>query len=196
MRFKNTMLAVAMCGALGMSVPAMAQDKGAPPMDPAMEAMMKAGTPGAEHKVLEGWVGSWSAKVKMMAPGQPVMESAGTAEITSLYGGRYVKEEFASDMMGMPFQGTSYTGFDNVSKKFVGTWIDSMSTGIAVVEGTWDGPSSTFKYAMTYNDPVTGKVKHSKMSVKVVDKNSHVSEFWDEIDGKHVKTMEITYTRK
>lgn len=195
MRIRTMMMAAAMCGALGLAAPAMAQDK-APKMDPAMEAMMKAGTPGAEHKVLEGWVGTWNAKVKMNVPGQPSAESAGTAVITSLYGGRYVKEEFSSDMMGMPFQGTAVTGFDNVSKKFVGTWIDSMSTGIAHVEGWWDAASSSFKYDMSYNDPVTGKIKKSKMNVKVVDKNSHVSEFMDEMDGKWVTTMEITYTRK
>lgn len=196
MRFKSMMLAAAMCGVLGLAAPAMAQEKGAPASDPMMDAMMKAGTPGPEHKVLESWVGTWSAKVKMNVPGMPPAESNGTAVMTSVYGGRFVKEEFSADMMGMPFQGTSYTGFDNVSKKFVGTWIDSMSTGIAQVEGTWDAASSTFKYEMTHNDPMTGKVKRSKMSVKVVDKNSHVAEFWDEMEGKWVKTMEITYTRK
>lgn len=196
MRFTNMMLAAAMCGVLGVAAPVMAQDKGAPAMDPAMEAMMKAGTPGAEHKMMADWVGSWSVKTKMMAPGAPPTEGTGSAVITSLFGGRYFQETFKGDMMGMPFEGLGTSGFDNVSKKFVGTWVDSMSTGIAITEGTWDAASSTFKYDMSYNDPVTGKVKRGKITVKVVDKNTHVSEFWDEIEGKWVKTMELTYTRK
>lgn len=196
MRIRTMLLTAAMCGVMGFAVPAMAQDKGAPAMDPAMEAMMKAGTPGAEHKMMADWVGSWSVKTKMMMPGAPVMEGTGSAVITSIFGGRYFQEAFKGDMMGMPFEGMGTSGFDNVSKKFVGTWVDSMSTGIAVTEGTWDAASSTFKYDMTFNDPVTGKAKHGKISVKVVDKNTHVSEFWDEMDGKWVKTMELTYTRK
>lgn len=196
MNIRTMLLTAAMCGVMGFAAPAMAQDKGAPAMDPAMEAMMKAGTPGAEHKMMADWVGSWSVKTKMMMPGAPVMEGTGSAVITSIFGGRYFQEAFKGDMMGMPFEGMGTSGFDNVSKKFVGTWVDSMSTGIAVTEGTWDAASKMFKYDMSYNDPVTGKVKRSKIHVKVVDKNTHVSEFLEEVDGKWVSTMELTYTRK
>lgn len=196
MRFRNAIMALAMCGALGLAMPVMAQEKSAPAMDPAMEAMMKAGTPGAEHKMMAEWAGNWSVKMKMMMPGAPPTESMGSAVITSIFGGRYMQENFKGDVMGMPFEGIGMSGFDNVSKKFVGTWIDSMSTGIGVTEGTWDAASSMFKYDMSYNDPMTGKVKRSKIHVKVVDKNTHTSEFLEEMDGKWVTTMLLTYTRK
>lgn len=196
MRLKKMFAAIAIGGTLGLTTPVTAQDKGAPAMDPMTAAMIKAGTPGPEHKTLETWVGDWSAKIRMFAPGAPPTEGVGSASITSVYGGRYLKEEFNGEVLGQPFQGTSFTGFDNVSKKFVGTWIDSMSTGIAIVEGVWDAASNSYKYEMTHNDPVTGKQKHSKLVVKAVDRNSHVSEFLEEQNGKWVKTMEITYTRK
>jgi len=196
MRFRNMVMAAAMCGFLGCAMPVMAQEKGAPAMDPAMEAMVKAGTPGPEHKMMEEWAGNWSVKVKMMQPGAPPMESTGSAVITSIFGGRYMQENFKGDMMGTPFEGIGTSGFDNVSKKYVGTWIDSMSTGIGVTEGTWDAATKMFKYDLSYNDPVTGKVKLSKIHVRVIDKNTHVSEFLEEMGGKWVATMELTYTRK
>ena len=45
--------------------------------------------------------------------------------------GRYIKVDVAGDMPGMgPFTGFGLTGFDNVSKKFVSTWVDNMGTGM------------------------------------------------------------------
>ena len=58
------------------------QDKpaGAPAMGAAeMEAMMKAATPGDQHKMLARMVGDWTFTQKFwMAPGQPPGESSGT----------------------------------------------------------------------------------------------------------------------
>jgi hypothetical protein len=43
--------------------------------------------------------------------------------------GRVMVEDVTSSMMGMPFKGQGMRGYDNVSGKYWGTWVDSMSTG-------------------------------------------------------------------
>jgi hypothetical protein len=44
---------------------------------------------------------------------------------------------------------------------------------------------------------MSGQEKPTKMAVRVVSNDQHVMEWWDPTpDGKWVKTMEITYTRK
>ena len=70
------------------------------------EAMMKAMTPGEEHKKLAQHGGDWTFTNKMwMAPGQPPMESGGTMHADVLLGGRYVEAIWKGSMMGMPFEG-------------------------------------------------------------------------------------------
>ena len=80
--------------------------------------------------------------------------------------GRYIKVEMKGDMPGMgPYHGGGIYGYDNVSKKFVSSWIDNHSTGIMQGEGelTDNGKSITWEYKA--NCPITKK----QMTMKEVD---------------------------
>ena len=44
------------------------------------------------------------------------------------------------------FKGHGMEGYDNVKKKFVGTWMDNMGTGIMMSEGDYDPATKTFTY--------------------------------------------------
>src|SRR6266571_7830991 len=116
-----------------------------PPDEKAMmEAMQKAGTPGEAHKKLEAIVGTFDTKVKMwMDPTKPAEESTGTSENSWVLGNRYVEMKYQGTFMGQPFSGIGYQGYDNVQKKYVGTWMDSASTGMMTSSGTMTGNTLT-----------------------------------------------------
>jgi len=139
---------------------AVAQDKQAPAGPPdqkaMMEAMQKAATPGDAHKKLEPFVGKFDAKVKMwMDPSKPPEESAGTAENKWVLGNRWVEMQYQGTFMGQPFSGIGYTGYDNVAKKYVGTWMDTASTGVMLSSGSMAGKVMT--WSGTMSDPMSGK---------------------------------------
>jgi hypothetical protein len=162
-----------------------------------MDAWMKSMTPGAAHKVLDGMIGTWDAKVKMwMNPDGPPTESAGTSETKWVLGGRWVEQRFKGSFMNQPFEGIGYTGYDNVQKQYVGTWMDNMSTGAMVSTGrALDG--KTFAFSSMMFDPMTGKPAGIEERVTVVDKDHHIMEMWGPgPDGKVFKNMEIQYSRK
>jgi hypothetical protein len=163
-----------------------------------MEAMAKYSTPGAEHKALEQFVGTWDTNVKMWhAPGTPPMESTGTAENKMALGGRFLEQHFEGNMMDQPFTGMGYTGYDLYKKEYVGTWMDSMGTGIMRSTGKADPSGKTMTMTGTMDDPVQKKSMPFKEVVKVVDNDHHVFEMWSPgPDGKMFRMMEITYTRK
>ena len=95
-------------------------------MQSMMIAMEKAGAPGEHHKMLLKRVGKWDVVVKSwMAPGQPPMETKGTAEAKSILGDRYIQMNFTGSFMDKPFIGIGTTGYDNIKNKFIGTWIDN-----------------------------------------------------------------------
>ena len=175
-----------------------AATKPAPPMDPkaAMEAMQKAATPGEAHKKLEATVGTFDTKVKMwMDPSQPPQESTGTAENTWVLGNRWVQTKYEGTFMGQPFSGIGYTGYDNVAKKYVGTWMDTASTGVMTSTGTMKG--NVMSSTATMSDPMSGKTVRSMVRTTVTDNDHHTMEMWDTLpNGKKVKVMEIAYTRK
>ena len=71
-------------------------------------------------------VGSWRVEsTGWMAPGAPPQKGTGTSEHAWVLGGRYLQQVFHGEYQGQPFEGISYTAFDNFKKKYVGTWIDS-----------------------------------------------------------------------
>ena len=186
-----------------LCVPAFAQEHHhseakKPQMDPKMmEAMMAAGTPGAAHKVLDGMVGTWNTKMTFwFAPGADPMGGEGISESKWVMGGRYIEQRFTGTMMGMPFEGLGYTGYDNVKKQYWGTWMDNMSTGMMMSTGSM-GADGTMTFHATYPDPMTGKDVKYEEKIKVVDADHTIFEMWAPgPDGKMYKQMEIHYTRK
>ena len=163
-----------------------------------MEMMAKLGTPGEAHKALEPMVGTWDTKVSSwMEPGAPPMTSTGTSENHWTMGNRFIEQRFKGSFMDQPFEGLGYTGYDNLKKKYVGTWMDSMGTSIMYVTGTADPSGKTMTFTGTIDDPMTGKPMNVKNVAKVVDNNKHTFEMWSPgPDGKPYKMMEIEYTRK
>jgi hypothetical protein len=170
-----------------------------PQMDPAMmEAMMKAGMPGAEHKLLNNMAGSWTTKASFwMMPGADPMSMEGTSEHKWIMGGRYLEQRFSGSFMGMPFDGLGYTGYDNVKKQYWGSWMDNMSTGAMTTAGGTSDGGKTFTFTGTMADAMTGKDTRVDEKVIVTDADHHTMEMWGPgPDGKMFKTMEIVYTRK
>jgi len=163
-----------------------------------MEAMMKAGTPGDAHKKLNAMAGTFSADVKMwMAPGAPPTAGSGVAENSWALDGRWLEQNFTGTFMGMPFRGVGYTGYDNIKKKYVGSWMDSMSTSMMISTGTASADGKSYTFKSTMDDPMTGKSTPVKETVTVVDDDHHTLEMWGAgPDGKMFKMMEIAYTRK
>ncbi len=164
----------------------------------AMEAMQKAMTPGPQHKLLNGMVGTWDAKVSMwMSPDAKPTVTKGTSTNRWIMGGRYLEQKFSGNMMNMPFTGIGYTGYDNVKKQYWATWMDSMSTGAMISTGSTDDNGMNWKFTGNMADPMTGKDTPLEQHMTVKNKNEEVWEMWGPApDGKMFKMMEIVYKRK
>jgi hypothetical protein len=163
-----------------------------------MEAMMKAATPGDAHKKLGAMVGTFDTTVKMyQQPGAPPVAGGGVSENSWALDGRFVEQRFNGTFMGMAFHGIGYTGYDNIKKHYVGSWMDNMTTSMMVSEGTADATGKSITFTSTMDDPMTGKSSPVKETVTVVDDDHHTLEMWGAgPDGKMFKMMEIAYSRK
>jgi len=189
---------IGLCLVMSVSV-AMAKEKQPAQMD--MQAMMdtykKLAIPGEPHKQLTSLAGTWTTKTKSwMEPNKPPMESTGACEDKTLLDGRFLQQECTGEMMGQPFTGIGVHGYDNLTKKYVTTWMDSMGTGIFFMDGTASADGKTITLHGSHKDPMGGVMKH-RAFWKFVDANSQTFEMYHKgKDGKEMKMMEITYTRK
>ncbi|MGH7233018.1 MAG: DUF1579 domain-containing protein [Nitrospiraceae bacterium] len=166
-------------------------------MQAMMETYQKLATPGEPHKQFASLEGSWNTKTKSwMEPNKPPTESTGSCEQKMLLGGRFLQQECTGDMMGQSFTGIGVTGYDNHTKKYVSTWMDSMGTGIYFMEGTASADGKTITQKGSYKDPIEGPMKLRGVT-KIVDNNTEIFEMYGTgKKGKGMKMMEIIYTRK
>jgi hypothetical protein len=169
-------------------------------MDDMMKKMMELASPSEGHKKLNDLVGVWDAETKMWmggdGTGQPAI-SKGSAEYSWVLGGRYLREDFKGDMMGMPMTGFGFTGYDNYAKKYTGMWMDNMGTALSTMEGTFDRSGKVLTLYGKMDEWMTGELsKNVKYVTRIINKDKHVFEIHDlSIGEPNTKIVEITYTR-
>jgi hypothetical protein len=165
-----------------------------------MADYMKMAQPGPEHDRLKALAGDWDADCKFWNPdGSPGTPSKGVMHAKMILGDRYLQLNYEGQMdMGngmMPFKGMGLGGYDRGKKKYFNIWVDEMSTGAMMTEGTADGNVLTCEGTAT--DPMSGQPMKVKEVMTDVDKDHHKYELhMSGPDGKMMKVMEINYTRK
>jgi hypothetical protein len=148
--------------------------------------------PGPEHEHFKQLVGTWDATVKTgFGPG----ESKGTMVYKLDVGGLWLVGNFKGDFGGMPFQGKGLDTYDPVSKKYVGVWIDSMSTMPMTMTGELDKNTGTM--TMTGEGRgMDGKMQKMKSVTKMEDKdNITFTMYGPGPDGKEAMMITIHYKR-
>lgn len=172
-----------------------------------MEAWKKVATPGEHHKGLMNQVGEWEAAGKLwMDPAGPPTEMKARSKVTAILDGRYVVDEYdGGQMMGMPFRGHGTFGYDNITKKHTGVWLDTMGTAMMIMEGTCEGEGcKKTTYTATWLDPA-GRKWGWKSVTTWESKDKYLFEAWNILpEGMPVppgmtrehKAMEMMYTRK
>ncbi|MGD8453027.1 MAG: DUF1579 domain-containing protein [Phycisphaerae bacterium] len=204
-RMKVVVGLVALVAVLAMFAgPGWSQDKPAtPPAEPQFDEMMakwvEVNAKGPEHEHLASFVGTWDAVSRMWpAPGAPVMESKAEAVFKTILDGRYLQQDYKCDAPEMAFDGLDLIGYDNLKKKYVSLWIDSMSTGMYLSLGSPDATGKVVTYYGFTDDPMTGE--RDKMSRTVWREESSdrlVLEMYEKPAGAdEFKIMEIVYTRR
>jgi Protein of unknown function (DUF1579) len=217
-------LTVLFCSTLAV-IPSFAQERTSSPAAATSPAASPSGQPTAEdmqkmmtqmmelaklnenHKVLADLAGTWSYTVKMWMnpdPSAKPEEYKGTAVRKPMMDGRYFVLDVSGKMQmpgpdgkkkDMTFKGMSLEGYDNVKQKFVSSWIDNMGTGIMLSEGTYDPATKTFTYNAE-GEFIPGMKQKIREVIKIVDKDHHTFEWYEDRGGQEAKTMEIHYTRK
>jgi Protein of unknown function (DUF1579) len=172
-----------------------------------MKQMMEMSKLNENHKLLADMNGNWNYTIKMWMNPDPTakpQESKGTAVRKSIMDSRYCVMDVTGKMempgpdgkkKEMTFKGHAIEGYDNIKKKFVGSWIDNMGTGIQFSEGTYDPATKTFTYTSEM-EPMPGMKTQVREVLKVTDNNHMMLEWYENQGGQERKTMEIAYTRK
>ncbi len=157
-------------------------------------------TPGDFHKGMEYFVGTWKVDSQYwMKADAPPMKSEMTSVQEMILGGRYLKSVTKGMSMGMPFEGHNYTAYDNSKKKYVGTWMDNMGTGIILLEGQPLKEGKGMELSSVFQCPITGEQVSMRCVTKIVDKDKYIFQIFEKggMAGPiERKTMEMINIRQ
>jgi hypothetical protein len=144
--------------------------------------------PGPEHELLKSMVGTWDATMNVAG-----MDAKGTMVYKMDLGGLWLTSTFEGEFGGQKFIGRGYDSYDANKKKYVGVWIDSMSTSPMVMEGTYDKDKKVLT-TMGEGPGMDGKPTKYKAETEIKDKDNMVMKMYMG-DGKEPGFV-ITYKRK
>ena len=121
--------------------------------------------PQKEHEWLKQFIGEWEVEGEAsMGADDPPVKSSGTETVRAI-GGLWIIAEARTTMMDIDCTSAFTLGYDPEKKKYVGTWVDSITSYLWPYEGTVDetgkkltlesegpsamGPAKTAKYRET-----------------------------------------------
>lgn len=162
------------------------------------QEMPKFPEPQEEHEFLQQFVGEWVTHSKaIMGPGAEPMECHGTMSSQGL-GKFWAINNLKGDLGGVPINGIQTLGYNLEKKKFVGTWVDSMTDHLWAYEGGLenDGKKLVLEAEgpnyMAGGGSIKYKDTYEFKSPDVIETES----LMQGEDGKWVTFMTGTFTRK
>jgi len=149
--------------------------------------------PTEEHTLLQKSVGTYEGTVTMHVPGLPQDPVPATDTISAL-GKFWTTSRFESNFGGMPYSGVGQMGYDPAKKQYIGTWAESLSPHLSIMEGVHDKESG--KLIMRYEAPdMTGKLTQHRHEIAYNDKGYTIEFYMGEGDSAmHSMTIEMTRT--
>lgn len=142
------------------------------------------------HRLLEA-VGEWEGTMTAFMPGMPEEPVAAKETVTAV-GGFWTQSRFECEFMGAPYVGTGCVGYDAEKGKYIATWIDNMSSQLAIMEGEASQDGKTITMHWRSPDPATGEMTDQRYEL-VATKDQYTSTFFS---GADTKTMVISMKRK
>jgi hypothetical protein len=151
-----------------------------------------------EHELLKQDVGAWITSMKIWpAPGAEPIESQALETSELMPGGLWLVTRFEGTIANVRCVGAGHWGYDPVEKRYVGTWVDSLTPHVMLIRGDYDPQTKTMTHTSEGRDPASGKKFTRKSTLRYLDDGSRfVETYATGPDGQSWKMMEVRYTRR
>lgn len=203
MKMKMLAAAVAVVCALGIVSDRVTSGQPSAPQEPSkaeqIAARAKFDKPGAGHKQLDYFVGTWETRIKvwMGGPGTAPVTSRGTAEIDWIAGGRFLQERLQGSMMGEYFESMTLTGYDNYGHMYERTSVSTTGTSMLTMRGMRNPETGLYTFYGEMDEP---SMKVVRRTVKYVIRILHEKRFFFTTIDVHAddnyRVLQVEYTRQ
>jgi hypothetical protein len=186
---------------LGVLVQQARADKPKAPPSPEelLKALAQAGTPGAEHKKLEPFVGQWTFTMRLWTdPNKAPAELKGTLQRKWIMDGRFVQETARAECAktGKTFEAMGLVGYDAAQKKFTCVKVCGLCGKISSGLVTCDSTGTRFESIKEERCPLTGQKVRARDEVVIENNDRIVVNLFMTFGDREVKVGEIVSLRQ
>jgi hypothetical protein len=195
---RTSRIVLAAIAALGLAIGTLIAEETRPATEisPEMQEIMKMAMPGKHHEHLGHMVGSWKVTSKMwQAPGQDPITSEGTMEARWVLGKRFVETITTGDLAGMPFEGRSLEGYDNIAGEYTSAWADNFGTYMMLFDGSCSNDGKLRTMMSETVNPTNGETMKVRAVTTVIDDRSYKFEMFHVTPEGEVQSMEALFER-
>lgn len=93
--------------------------------------------PVEQHQWLKKFVGEWTTEFQLTSPDGQSMKESGTESVRAV-GDFWITSDMRSTFLGDPYAAVLTLGYDPKKEKYIGTYVDSMTSLLWTYEGTLD----------------------------------------------------------
>lgn len=153
--------------------------------------------PTKEHEWLQRFVGEWTSESEIhMVPDEEPMKGSGTESVRPL-GGFWIVSDVTGEMPGMTMKAVLTFGYDPKKEKYVGTWVDSMTSHMWEYEGTVDDSGKVLTLITNAFCPMEQRECEFLSTVEFVSDDERIfTEKKKSEDGEWVTIVKSVYKRK
>lgn len=130
--------------------------------------------PTEHHAWLAQFSGDWVSEVELRcSPGQ-TMETTGRERIR-MFGGFWMVSESTSDSKEMPFSSIFSVGYDPAKERYIGTWIDTMTSRLWIYEGYVNEKGNILTLLAEGSCPTNpSKTRQYRERIEIVDRDHKI----------------------
>ena len=152
-------------------------------------------------RVLAMQEGEWDADISTSVrgpDGKVETQKSKGVESNRIHGGKWLLSDFKGDLFGMKFEGHGQNGFDTKKGKYIGTWVDSMTKNITMLEGSYDEKTKTLVLYADTENPEDDKPMKMRLETQFKEDGSRVMRQYFQMEGQKdfVQMMEFKYTTR
>ena len=151
-----------------------------------------------EHAILAGLAGKFTTKVHLYSGVYPrMLDTEGTAEAKLLMGGAFVQLTHEEKRMKQSFEAMTTYAYDESTRRFTASSIDSVSTAIVNLVGAYDAEKKQIVMSGRLSDPKVASLTIVKTVTTFVDADTWTyDEFVShKLGDPETKVVTITFKR-
>jgi hypothetical protein len=153
--------------------------------------------PSDEHAYLHQFVGEWRTTGKGTDPSGKDKDLTGFEFDRMVLNDYWLFFVYNTQTDGKPYVGHGMIGYDPVRKKYIGTWVDSMTPYMATFDGSADRKQKTLTMEVSGTDSNTGKSCKGRLVFEFADpEHRSLKSYKIGDNGEATLSFELHYTKE